>query len=519
MGIRLGRKSLVTGAHLHIMFVDRIGTDPIHFINHTGWTRDEPGTNLTCNVLAAERGGSMENLLITKLGGKTKPILIDALTPSRLDAALTKLPAVARRWVQSDGFKAEAGRLVVIPDAKGGISHCLFGLGDEKRPTDPFLPGKLARALPEGDYALGDGFANARLAALAWLLEAYSFSRYRKASQPKARLVCPDKVDAKLLLSQARAVKWTRDLVNTPSSDMGPEELVHAAEQLCKAHKGKSAVTSGTKLAREFPMIHAVGRASSRAPRLVDMSFGSARAPKITLVGKGVCFDTGGLDIKPSSGMLLMKKDMGGAANVLGLACMILEARLPVRLRVLIPAVENSISGDAFRPGDVLQSRKGLSVEIGNTDAEGRLVLADALDLADEESPDLLISMATLTGAARVALGPDMPPFYSSDDAFAAELATCATRENDPLWRMPFWDPYDRWLESRVADLNNVAEGGYAGSITAALFLRRFVAKAKIFAHFDVFAWVPSARPGRPQGGEAQAIRALFAWLAARYPA
>jgi leucyl aminopeptidase len=461
----------------------------------------------------------MENLLITKPSGGAKPIRIDAVTPGRLDAILAKLPAASKRWVHSDGFKAEAGRLVIIPDGTGGISRCLFGLGGEKRTSDPFLPGKLARALPEGDYALGDGFANPRLAALAWLLEAYSFARYRKTAEVKARLVCPQGVDAKSLLAQIRAVKLTRDLVNTPSSDMGPEELAHASEQLCKAYKGKSSITLGVKLAREFPMIHAVGRASTRAPRLVDMSFGSSRAPKVTLVGKGVCFDTGGLDIKPSSGMLLMKKDMGGAANVLGLASMILAAKLPVRLRVLIPAVENSISGDAFRPGDVLQSRKGLTVEIGNTDAEGRLVLADALNLADAENPDVLISMATLTGAARVALGPDMPPFYTTDDTFAAELAGCAAAENDPLWRMPFWDPYDRWLDSRVADLNNVTEGGFAGSITAALFLRRFVEKAKIFAHFDIFAWVPSARPGRPQGGEAQAIRALFAWLAQRYPA
>ncbi|MDP4822686.1 MAG: leucyl aminopeptidase family protein [Aestuariivirgaceae bacterium] len=460
----------------------------------------------------------MENLLITKLAAKTRPVPVDAVTPAGLEALLEKVAEGSRRWVRADGFKAQAGAIVVIPDADGGVGRVLFGLGAEKRAADPFAAGRLARSLPQGVYALGEGFGNPRLAALAWLLDAYSFTRYRKAAEAKAKLVCPQGVDAAALLAQARAVKLTRDLVNTPSSDMGPAELADAAQALCRQHRGKSAITSGAKLAREFPMIHAVGRASTRAPRLVDMSWGSTRAPKITLVGKGVCFDTGGLDIKPASGMLLMKKDMGGAANVLGLASMILEAKLPVRLRVLIPAVENSISGDAFRPGDVLQSRKGMTVEIGNTDAEGRLVLADALDLADAESPDVLISMATLTGAARVALGPDMPPFYTGDDDFAAGLAAHAVTQNDPLWRMPFWDPYDRWLESRVADLNNVAEGGFAGSITAALFLRRFVEKAKIFAHFDVFAWTPSARPGRPQGGEAQAIRALFAWLAQRYP-
>ncbi len=264
-------------------------------------------------------------------------------------------------------------------------------------------------------------------------------------------------------------------------------------------------------------MIHTVGQASPRAPRLIDFSWGPKRAPKVTLVGKGVCFDTGGLDIKPASGMLLMKKDMGGAANVLGLAQMIMEARLPVRLRVLIPAVENAIAGNAFRPGDVLRSRKGITVEIGNTDAEGRLILGDALALADEEKPDLLIDMATLTGAARVALGPDLPPFYTDDDRFAGELAEAARAEHDPLWRLPLWRPYTRLFESAVADMNNSGDSGFAGSITAALFLRRFVEAAATYVHFDIFAWTPSALPGRPRGGEAQGIRALFRTIRARY--
>jgi leucyl aminopeptidase len=307
-------------------------------------------------------------------------------------------------------------------------------------------------------------------------------------------------------------------LINTPTNDMGPAELEAAARALAANHRAEIMVTAGAELlAGNLLMIHAVGRASTEAPRLIDLSWGRADAPKVTLVGKGVCFDTGGLDIKPSSGMLLMKKDMGGAANVLGLASMIMAAGLPIRLRVLIPAVENAISGNAFRPGDVLPSRKGLTVEIGNTDAEGRLILADALALADEEAPDLLIDMATLTGAARVALGPDLPPFYTGDDRFAAELAAAATEVEDPLWRMPLWKPYEAKLASKIADTNNVTSDGFAGSITAALFLQRFVERASSWVHFDIFGWNPSDRPWGPTGGEAQGIRALLRVLTQRY--
>lgn len=454
--------------------------------------------------------------ILVTAAGKARPVPVIAVTPQALAAAVKNLSASAQAWARAQGFAGEAGQHLLVPDEKGELEAVLFGMAAT---SDPFLPGKLCRLLPEGLYKLESGFQDLRLAALGWLLEAYGFNRYRKQPQAKARLLCPADLDARSLLSAAKAVTLTRDLVNTPASDLGPDELQQAALALAKSYRGKAQVTKGVRLERGFPMIHAVGRASSRAPRLIDMQFGKASHPKVTLVGKGVCFDTGGLDIKPSSGMLLMKKDMGGAAHVLGLARMILDAKLPVRLRVLIPAVENSISGDAFRPGDVLASRKGLTVEIGNTDAEGRLILADALHLADAESPELLISMATLTGAARVALGPDMPPFYTDNDIFAGELAAAARAENDPLWRMPFWEPYGRMLESRVADINNAAEGGFAGSITAALFLKRFVGQAKSFAHFDIFAWTPAARPGRPQGGEAQAIRALFALLKARYPA
>jgi leucyl aminopeptidase len=316
----------------------------------------------------------------------------------------------------------------------------------------------------------------------------------------------------------AAAVTLTRDLINTPTNDMGPDALENAARALASEHKAEISVTEGEALLeRNFPMIHAVGRAGAIAPRLIDITWGKESDPKVTLVGKGVCFDTGGLDIKPASGMLLMKKDMGGAANVLGLASVVMDAKLPVRLRVLIPAVENSIAGNAFRPGDVLQSRKGLTVEIGNTDAEGRLVLADALALADEEEPELLIDMATLTGAARVALGPDLPPFFTHDDALAEAIAAKAEETADPLWRMPLWQPYAQKLSSRIADINNVTTDGFAGAVTAALFLSRFVEKAKAHVHFDIFGWVPVEKPASPVGGEAQAIRALYLLLKEKY--
>jgi leucyl aminopeptidase len=308
-----------------------------------------------------------------------------------------------------------------------------------------------------------------------------------------------------------------RDLVNAPTNVMGPDALEAAARSVAKLGKAIVKVIKGDKLKKGFPLIHTVGAAAEQEPRLVDFSWGNPRHPKITLVGKGVCFDTGGLDIKPSAGMLLMKKDMGGAANMLGLAQLIMQAKLPIRLRVLLPIVENSISDEAFRPGDVYKSRKGLTVEIGNTDAEGRLILADALALADEESPELLIDFATLTGAARVALGPDLPPIFTDDTALATSLVAHSMKVNDPLWQLPLWRPYAQMIETPIADLNNAGQGGFAGSITAALFLRRFVEKAKAYAHVDIFAWVPTAKPGRPRGGEAQAMRAVFSYLQDRY--
>jgi leucyl aminopeptidase len=353
---------------------------------------------------------------------------------------------------------------------------------------------------------------------LALVLGGYVFTRYGKKPGKALRFALPPGSDGAYLRRIAEGIFLTRDLVNTPTSDMGPAELEEAARTLGAAHGADVSVIHGEDLlARNFPMIHAVGRASTAAPRLIDMTWGPSDAPKVTLVGKGVCFDTGGLDIKPSSGMLLMKKDMGGAANVLGLASMIMAAKLNVRLRVLVPAVENSIAGNAFRPGDVLRSRKGITVEIGNTDAEGRLVLADALALADEEKPELLVDMATLTGAARVALGPDLPPFYTGDDRLAADIAAASLAVEDPLWRMPLWRPYDAKLSSKVADINNVTTDGFAGSITAALFLKRFVEKTPSWAHFDIFAWNPADRPHGLTGGEAQGIRALERIIATRF--
>lgn len=424
------------------------------------------------------------------------------------------MSAAARNWCDANGFCGQPGRVLSIPDAKGAVMQVIAG---EPADQDPFAIGKLCRSLPAGVYRLEGGGEAQDLIALGWCLEAYAFDVYGRRTAPAARLVCPRDVDRVAILRSARASYLVRDLVNTPASDMGPDELEAAARQVARAHKAKLTVISGRLLEKNFPMIHAVGKASPRAPRLIDFTWGSLRAPKVTLVGKGVCFDTGGLDIKPASGMALMKKDMGGAANVLGLAQMIMGAKLKVRLRVLIPAVENAIAGNAFRPGDVLRSRKGLTVEIGNTDAEGRLVLADALALADDEKPDLLVDMATLTGAARVALGPDLPPFYTDDEALAGEIAAAGMAVNDPVWRLPLWQPYCRLFESSIADMNNSGDSGFAGSITAALFLKRFVEKAKAHVHFDVFAWTPMARPGRPKGGEAQAMRALFQVISQRY--
>ena len=430
------------------------------------------------------------------------------------------LGAAARRFAETAKFEPKPGQSLLLPGPDGALGGVLFGLeGADKPEKDRFLPGRLPGLLPAGTYRFANAPHDARLAALAFALGSYKFTRYRKADANGAQLEIPEGVDGEDLSRIAEGVALARDLINTPANDLGPAELEEAARTLAARHGATFRTTVGDVLLKEnFPLIHAVGRASARAPRLIDITWGDPATPKITLVGKGVCFDTGGLDIKPDSAMLIMKKDMGGAACVLAAAHMIMDARLKVRLRVLVPAVENAISGEAFRPLDVYRSRKGITVEIGNTDAEGRLVLADALALADEETPELIVDMATLTGAARVALGPELPPFFTGDDALAADLARHARAEQDPVWRLPLWRPYEAMLDSKVADTNNVG-GSFAGSITAALFLNRFVTSAKAWAHFDVYAWTPTGKPARPDGGECQVARALYALLKERYGA
>jgi leucyl aminopeptidase len=428
------------------------------------------------------------------------------------------LDPVALSWAAANDFSGKAGRALLVPSADGAMAACLFGLGKGREARNPLALGALARILPEGDWHFATPPADPTLGTLAVALGGYRFTRYGKKPGKAIRLALPKGTDGEAVRRSANAINMVRDLVNTGAGDMSPSALEDAAKAVARAYKAKVSVIRGDDLlAKNFPMIHAVGRAAAEAPRLIDFSWGRRGAPKVTLVGKGVCFDTGGLDIKAAAGMLTMKKDMGGAANVLGLAALLMGAGLDIRLRVLIPAVENSISGNAFRPGDVLQSRKGLTVEVGNTDAEGRLILADALALADADEPDLLIDMATLTGAARVALGPDLPPFYTDDDALAGDLAAAAAAVHDPLWRMPLWRPYDSRIDSKVADINNSGQDSMAGSITAALFLRRFVEKAKAWVHFDIFAWNQADRPYGITGGEAQAIRAIEKMLTDRY--
>jgi leucyl aminopeptidase len=445
---------------------------------------------------------------------------IIAVTQASLPDVLAGLGEAATGWCEVNDFTGKASTHQLVPGLNGSGAVVLFGV-EESGLSHPFALGGLVKSLPAGDYSLAEDFPDQEQAALGFALSAYKFERYVTPTSKARRLGVSDDVDLDRIGVILDGVQLARDLINTPANDMGPEDLAKAIEELFAANGGTGRVVVGEDLLTEnFPMVHAVGRASSRPPRLADYSWGSEDAPKVTLVGKGVIFDTGGLNLKPGSSMALMKKDMGGAANVLGLASMIMAAKLPVRLRVIVPCVENAVSGNSFRPGDILQSRKGLSVEIGNTDAEGRLVLGDALALADEESPELLIDMATLTGAARVALGPDLPPFYTDDDELAEDIAVMAEAATDPLWRMPLWQPYMKYLDSKIADINhiNTTGAGFAGSVTAALFLSRFVENAQSWAHFDIFGWTPAEKPGKPSGGEAQGIRCLFDMITDRYP-
>ena len=434
--------------------------------------------------------------------------------------AAVPLSAAQKAWVAAQGFKGAARKYVLLPGEDGGLAGVIAGLGPAaaRDPMDrpEVAGGTLPSLLPPGTYHLAGAVEDAELAAVAWGLGAYRFRRYKAGENGgAARLRVPDGSTHAAAIIEG--VWLGRDLINTPASDLGPQELEDAARALAALHGARaSSIVGDDLIAKNLPMIHAVGRASDRAPRLIDLAWGREGAPRVTLVGKGICFDTGGLDLKPASAMLIMKKDMGGAAAALALAHMVMASGLDVRLRVLIPAAENSIAGNAFRPGDVLRSRAGRTVEIGNTDAEGRLVLADALALADEEKPDTLVSFATLTGAARVALGPELPPFFTDDEAFAAEISAAGSRVCDPVWRMPLWSSYEASLDSQVADMSNVAEGPFAGSVLAALFLRRFVKDSRRFAHFDIYGWRPAPKPLGPKGGEVQAARAVFDVLRAR---
>lgn len=443
-------------------------------------------------------------------------ITLRPLTSAALGVWLAAQEKRVSAWVEATRFTAASGKTCAIPDSEGGLGEVLVGIAEE---DDLWPYGGLPSTLPEATYRLvEDGLdesAQSR-AALGWALGAYGFTRYKAKERGLARLAWPAMADRGAAERAAEAIYLARDLINTPAGDMGPAELAEAAERVGKAHGAAVTVTVGESLVAEnYPAIHAVGRASARAPRLIDLRWGRT-GPRITLVGKGVCFDSGGLDLKSSSNMKLMKKDMGGAAHALGLAQMIMAAQLPVRLRMLIPAVENSIAGNAYRPLDVIRTRKGLTVEIGNTDAEGRIILSDALTEADRESPDLLIDCATLTGAARVALGPDLPALFSNHDATAEALIRHGLAERDPVWRLPLFKPYRRGLDSKIADLNNIWDSPYAGAITAALFLQEFVSPTTPWVHLDIMAWNTTSRPGRPEGGEAMGLRALYALVAER---
>lgn len=429
----------------------------------------------------------------------------------------------ARNWAATNGFKAERHKLLLLPSPKGRPVAVIAGLGkrNPREEVSCWAAAAIADRLPDGHYHLAQALAPrvATQFATGWAYGQYKFERYRRGGpQRSVQLRLPEGADASEVERLRSAITLARDLVNTPANDMSPEALAHAAVDIARRYGARYRVVIGDDLLKErLPAVHAVGRAAAVAPRLVDIEWGDASRPKVTLVGKGVCFDTGGLDIKPGASMLLMKKDMGGAAVALALAQVIMDAKLPVRLRVILPLVENSISGNAFRPGDVLGTRKGLTVEVGNTDAEGRLILCDALALADEEQPDLLIDMATLTGAARVALGPELPALFSTDDALADEVLRAGVAESDPLWRMPLWSGYDDELSSKIADMNNVSTSGFSGAIFAALFLRRFVNVARVWLHIDLYAWNGKERPGRPVGAEPQTVRALYAFLKQRY--
>ena len=453
-------------------------------------------------------------------GGPSEPgdVPIDLVDEAGLEEWLEGQPESTRRWVRSAGFEARPRTRCLVPDARHELGSVLVGVSDR---ADPWCCADLPAALPARRFRIRTGLEAAALERIAvgWGLGAYRFDRYRESRNERGRATLhTDDATARRASRMIEAIALVRDLINTPAGDLLPGDLSDAARALAAEFEAQcTCITGDALVANGYPAIHAVGRASADPPRLVDLRWGDPAAPRVTLAGKGVCFDTGGLDLKPASGMRLMKKDMGGAAHALGLARLVMSAELPVRLRVLVPAVENAVAGNAYRPGDVLATRAGITVEVDNTDAEGRIVLCDALTEAASEEPDVLVDFATLTGAARIALGPDLPALFSNDDELAAGLARHAGEARDPLWRLPLHGPYDDLLKSRVADIANAASSPQGGAITAALFLRRFVPDDVPWAHFDLMAWNARARPGRPIGGEAMAFRATWAWLEERY--
>lgn len=454
------------------------------------------------------------------LQDKGKPAcLIRAMTPDMLAEWKKQLAGPHLAWMETTDFRAAAGDILLLPDNAGGLDSVLLGLG---KTPDPFALAALPSKLPQAAYRLDDGAPQAvkEMAALAWAMGCYRFDAYK--SKPHdgewPQLTLPKDSDRASIDRLNRSVFAARHLINTPAADMGPETMESVMAELAGRHKADINVICGDALLQEnYPMIHAVGRAAQEAPRLLDLTWGDVNAPKVTLIGKGVCFDTGGLNLKPGNYMDLMKKDMGGAALAIALADALMDAGLPIRLRLLIGAVENAIGPDAFRPGDVLASRKGLSVEIGNTDAEGRLVLADMLAEADTENPDVMVDFATLTGAARVAMGPEVVPFYTHSDTMAAAIERSGNATFDPMWRLPLWQGYDNWLDSQIADVSHISSSPMGGSITAALFLARFVENCTDWMHCDVYAWRMKAASGRPIGGEAQAMRAIYHYLEQRF--
>ena len=450
-----------------------------------------------------------------------RAIPITALTKTEFPSWLEAAAERERNWLRALGFSGEPGKHVLVPGEDGSLARVVVGLGDaaDSRRTMWALAG-LPGELPEGPYRLEriPESADPTRLALGWALATYAYTRYRAKTPTAATLIWPDGADRGGAERLARAVFLARDLANTPAGDLGPEELAAEAARVAEAARARYRVIVGDELlAENYPTIHAVGRAAARAPRLVDITWGDPAAPKVSLVGKGVCFETGGLDLKTASGMRLMKKDMAGAAIMLGLAQAIMEAGLAVHLRVLLPLVENAVSGNAVHPLDIVRTRRGITVEIGNTDAEGRLILCDALAEACSEKPELLIDMATLTGAARVALGPELAALFCNDEALAHELLDAAAAEEDPMWQMPLWQPYRKMIDSHVADINNVSESPHAGAITAALYLQEFIEPEIAWAHLDVMAWNPQSRPGRPEGAEATALRALYTHIAQRF--